>query len=83
MTIKKTELEEIMKIEPGLKELMSEAVSYMENSSGGYMKRSKFWNHSLKPRFKHLVGFMADKPELNSCEAYDLAYMEFCKILKI
>jgi hypothetical protein len=83
MTIKKTELEEIMRVEPGLKKLMGEAVDYMENSPGECWERSRFWYCGLKPRFKYFVGFMASKSEVNSCEAYDLAYMEFCKVLKI
>ena len=71
------------KIEPRLGKLKDEAIKYMANSPGGYGKRTKFWYHELKPRFKYLVGIMAKNPELKTCEAYDIAYKELCTILKV
>jgi len=75
--------EELIKIEPRLGDLRNEAVKIMANSPGRYWERNKVWYHDLKPRFKHLVGFMAEKPELRTSEAYDTAYMSFCEILKV
>jgi hypothetical protein len=76
-------LKEIIEIEPRLEELRGEAMAIMANSPGPYWKRNKAWYHELKPRFKYLVGFMAAKPELRSCETYDLVYAEFVRILKV
>lgn len=75
--------EELIKTEPRLGELRDEAVEIMADSPGGYWERNKIWYWELKPRFKLLVGFMAEKPELRTCEAYDTAYMGFCEILKL
>ncbi len=75
--------DEMNKIEPRLGKLRDEAVKKMANSPGTYAKRSSFWYHELKPRFKYLVGFMAKNPALETCEAFDIAYMELCKILKV
>ncbi len=75
--------EEMVKIEPRLGELKDEAIKLMDNSPGTYGRRTKFWYHELKPRFKYLVGIMAKNPDLKSCEAYDIAYRELCTILKV
>ncbi len=74
---------EMAAIEPRLGELKLEAIKFMDNSPGASGKRAGFWYHVLKPKFKRLCGFMAEKEKLNTCEAYDLAYLELCTILKI
>ena len=75
--------EEMKKIEPELKKLESEAIGYMNNSPGKHWERTHFWYKELKPKFINLVGFSTRKPELSSCESYDIAYGAFTKILKI
>ena len=74
---------EILAIEPELKQLKCEAIEYMSNSLGGYWKRNRFWYRGLKPRFVHLVGFMAQKPEIQTSGDYDTVYAGFLQILKI
>lgn len=74
---------EIIEIEPELRQLRDEALEIMSNSPGGYWERNRFWCKQLKPRFINLVGFMAEKPELSTTEAYDTAYMGFVRILKL
>jgi hypothetical protein len=74
---------EIIEIEPELRQLKDEALEIMANSPGNYWQRSHIWYHELKPQFIHLVGFMAEKPELQTTEVYDAAYMGFLEILKI
>lgn len=75
--------EEMVKIEPELGKLKDQAIKKMANSPGTWSKRTKYWYHELKPRFRCLVGFGAEKAKLKICEAYDLAYEELCTILKV
>jgi len=75
--------DEILKIEPELEKLKSEAIEYMNNSPGEDWERGRHWYKQLKPRFIQLAGFMARKPELQTTEAYDTAYLGFVRILKI
>lgn len=75
--------DEILKIEPELEKLKSEAIGYLNNSPGGYWERNRYWYRQLKPRFINLVGFMARNPELQTTEVYDTAYMGFVRILKL
>ncbi len=74
---------ELVKLEPRLGGLRDEAIKFMTNSPGPWHKRTKYWYHTLKLRFKHLVGFLAENQELGSCEAYDIGYQELCVILKV
>lgn len=75
--------DEMVIIEPKLGELKDAVIKIMANSPGGYWERNKIWYQELKPRFKHLVGFMANKAELETCECYDAAYQELCRVLKV
>jgi hypothetical protein len=75
--------DEMAKLEPSLAKLKDEALSFMANTPGTYWQRSRKWYQELKPRFKELVGFMAESPALRSCEAYETAYRTFVEILKI
>lgn len=75
--------DELIEAEPKLKQLRDEALEIASRANGNYGVRSEIWYCELKPRFVRLVGFMAERPELGSCEAYDTAYQGFCNILRI
>lgn len=72
--------DEMTKIEPMLGDLKELAVEarYMRES-----EREQFWYRVLKQRMKKLVGWMAEKPALMSCECYDTAYKTLIKYLGV
>ena len=76
-------IDNLIEIDPRLKKLRNEALAIMADSPGDWTNRNRIWSLDLKPRFERLVGFEAEKPELQSCEVYNVLYREFVNILKV
>ena len=74
--------EEIAAIEPRLLDLEKDIEKRITELPNRWAVRDRAWYGEFKPRFIHLVGFMADKPELRNCDVYDTVYRKFVKILE-
>ena len=73
--------EEIAAIEPRLKDLGEDITQRMKELPNKSAVRDRVWYKVFKPRFIELVGFMAEKPELRTCEAYDTVYQKFIELI--
>jgi hypothetical protein len=73
---------ELIKLEPRLLALAKEAAAYKKNAQGKeYVCANDRWygngqwrDKGIKERLVLLVGWLAERPELKTMEAYDVAY---------
>ncbi len=71
---KEQRLKKIYDIEPRLKELDDDISKVKDDENSRYFCSNEVWYHQFKPRLIKLVGWMADRSQLISCEDYDLVY---------
>ena len=72
--------EEAAAVEPrllGVKNFIEKRVAELPKR---WAIRERAWYQEFKPRFVHLVGYMAENPELKSSETYDAVYRKLLEV---
>ena len=65
---------EMVKIEPRLEELYQQIRLIKDDKTTPCFCANEIWYERFKPRFKYLVGWLAENEDLRGSDAYDLAY---------
>lgn len=66
-------LDELCEIEPSLRELYHYAKTIKDDSSQASFCAQGIWNTEFVPQLRQLVGINAEKQELRTAGAYDVA----------